>query len=301
MTYMTVCSVAGLTDPELVERVKARLEQIDVDGMVSPACVEEYLTGSRKTSFPLLQYTERTDRFAQGLLDGHVGLLVDGLPLGYLLPVDAGYLMTSEEDRGVDYLSASMLRVLRWAALLIALLLPGMYIAMATFQPEMLPTPLLRAIIESKQNVPFSTVVEVLGLLVAFELLQQAGIHLPQAIGQSVSIIGGLVVGTAAVEASLISPAALIVAAASGICGFVLPGRDFSDAIRIWRLILSVTAACAGLFGLTAGTIALLIRLSGLKSLGRPYLAGMKLTRPRLVTDQYRDPALHPENTRRQR
>jgi len=300
LTHLTVCSIEGLTDPELVERVMTRLDSIDVDGMVSPACTEEYLTGNRKTAFPLLQYTERTDRFAQGLLDGRVGVLVDGLPLGYLLPVDAGYLMTSEEDRGTDYLSASMLRLLRWVALLLALLLPGLYIAMATFQPEMLPTPLLRAIIESKENVPFSTAVEVLSLLLAFELLQQAGIHLPQAIGQSVSIIGGLVVGTAAVEASLVSPAALIVSAAAGICGFVLPGRDFGDAIRIWRLVLAVTAACAGLFGLTAGGIALLIRLSALRSLGRPYLSGMKLTRPRLVTDRRRDPALHPLDEQRQ-
>jgi len=131
--------------------------------------------------------------------------------------------------------------------------------------------------------------------------LQQAGIHLPQAIGQSVSIIGGLVVGTAAVDASLVSPAALIVAAAAGICGFVLPTRDFADAIRIWRLLLAVAAACAGLFGLTAGVLVLLIRLSGMTSLGRPYLAGARLTRPRLVTDKFRDPELNPEDLRRQR
>ena len=200
----------------------------------------------------------------------------------------------------MDYLSASLVRLLRWAALLTALLLPGLYIALSTFQPEMLPTPLLRAIIESKENVPFSTAVEVLGLLLAFELLQQAGIHLPQAIGQSVSIIGGLVVGTAAVDASLVSPAALIVAAASGICGFVLPARDLSDAVRLWRLLLALTAACAGLFGLTVGALALLVRLAGLQSLGRPYLAGARLVRPRLVTEKYRDPALHPEDLRRQ-
>lgn len=228
-------------------------------------------------------------------------MLVDGLPLAYLLPVDLGCLMRSEEDRGMDYLSATLVRLLRWAALLLALLLPGLYIAMATFQPEMLPTPLLRAVIESKRNVPFSTVVEVLGLLLAFELLQQAGIHLPQAIGQSVSIIGGLVVGTAAVDASLVSPAALIVAAASGICGFVLPERDFSDAVRLWRLLLSAAAAAAGLFGLSVGTVALVMRLSALRSLGRPYLAGVRLTRSRLVTEKFRDPSLHPQDERRQK
>ena len=300
LTKVTVCSIAGLTDPELVARIVSRLEAIDIDGLVSPAAVEEYLTGSRETAFPLIQYTERTDRLAQGLLDGRVAVLVDGLPLGYLLPVDTGCLMRSPEDRGMDYLSASLVRLLRWAALLTALLLPGLYIALSTFQSEMLPTPLLRAIIESKENVPFSTAVEVLGLLLAFELLQQAGIHLPQAIGQSVSIIGGLVVGTAAVDASLVSPAALIVAAASGICGFVLPARDLSDAVRLWRLLLALTAACAGLFGLTVGALALLIRLAGLQSLGRTYLAGARLVRPRLVTEKYRDPALHPEDLRRQ-
>lgn len=301
LTHVTVCSIEGLTDPSLVERVKARIESIDIDGLVSPAAVEEYLTGSRETAFPLLQYTERTDRFAQGLLDGRVGVLVDGLPLGYLLPVDAGYLMTSPEDRGVDFLSASVQRLLRWTALLVTLLLPGLYIAMSTFQPEMLPTPLLRSIIESKKNVPFGTAVEVIALLLAFELLQQAGIHLPQAIGQSVSIIGGLVVGTAAVEASLVSPAALIVAAAAGICGFVLPDRDFADAIRLWRLLLAVSASCAGLFGLTAGVIALVIRLTALTSLGRPYLGGAKLTRPLLSREKYRDPTLHPRDLRNQR
>lgn len=301
LTMVTICSVYGLTDPELVARVRARLSSIDIDGLIDPSAVEEYLTGSRKTAFPLLQYTERTDRFAQSLLDGRVGVLVDGLPLGYLLPVDLGLLMTSEEDRGVDYLSASMIRILRWGALAISLLLPGLYIAMSTFQPEMLPTPLLQAIIESKTNVPFSTVVEVIGLLLAFELLQQAGIHLPQAIGQSVSIIGGLVVGTTAVDASLVSPAALIVAAAAGICGFVLPTRDFADAIRLCRLLLAVCAACAGLFGLTAGVIFLLIRLSGISSLGRPYLGGIRFTRPRLVIDKFRDAILHPEDLRRQR
>ena len=301
LTHVTVCSLDGLTDPALVARVKERVASIDVDGFLSPAAVEEYLTGSRETAFPLLQYTERTDRFAQALLDGRVGVLVDGLPLGYILPVDVGYLMRSPEDRGVDFLSASAQRLLRYAALLVTLLLPGLYIAMSTFQPEMLPTPLLRAIIESKKDVPFGTAVEVIALLLAFEILQQAGLHLPRAIGQSVSIIGGLVVGSAAVEASLVSPAALIVAAAAGICGFVLPTRDFSDAIRLWRLLLAVSAACAGLFGLTAGVIALVIRLAALSSLGRPYLAGAKLTRPLLVCEKFRDPALHPQDLRRQR
>ena len=132
---------------------------------------------------------------------------------------------------------------------LAALLLPGLYVAMATYHQEMIPTKLLLAIIDSKQEVPFDTVFEVIGLLAAFELLQEAGLHLPQAIGTAVSIIGGLVVGTAAVDAKLVSPAALIVSAAAGICGFALPSRDLSDAVRIWRFALTAMAGAAGLHG----------------------------------------------------
>ena len=308
LTNVTVAYLDGLTDPSLVEKMKRRLAEIDIDGLVTPAAVEEYVTGSRPTAFPLLQYTERTDRFAQALLDGRVGLLVDGLPLGYLAPVDLSYLMTSAEDRGTDFLSASCVRVLRYLALLAGLLLPALYVAMAAFHPEMLPTQLLQSVIESKHSVPFPTIFEVLGLLVAFELLQEASVSLPQSIGQSLSIIGGLVVGTAAVEAKIISPAALIVVAAAGICGFAMPGRGFADALRLWRFLLAVLASLAGLFGLTMGALCLLVHLSELESLGQPYLApfsgvsgARSLLRVRLVKNKFRDAALHPQDVRNQR
>lgn len=307
LTNVSVVWLEGITNRDLVERMKERLKQIDIDGLISPASVEEYVTGSRATAFPLLQYTERTDRFCQGILEGRVGLLVDGLPQGYLAPVDIGSLMGSAEDRSVDPVSASCIRVLRYAALLLSLLLPGVFIAMVTFHHEMLPLQLLRAIIESKQAVPFPTAVEVLALLIAFELLQESGIHLPQAIGQAVSIIGGIVVGTAAVEAKLISPAALIVVSIAGVCGFVQPNRDLAEAVRVWRFLLAGLGAVGGLFGVTVGAIGLLIHLSGLTSLGVSYLAPFseggspKILRQRLVNDKYRDRALKPEDGRNQR
>lgn len=308
LTKVTVCWIDRLTDPELPRRMQERLSSIDIDGALSPAAIEEYVTGSRRTAFPLLEYTERTDHFCQGLLDGQVGLLADGLPLGYLAPVGLGRLMRSPEDRATDFFSASMLRLLRYAALGVSLLLPALYAAMAMFHQQMLPTKLLLSIIESKQNVPFSTLLEVLGLLCAFELLQQAGLHLPQAVGTAVSIIGGLVVGTAAVDAKLVSPAALIVTASSGICGFTLPNRELSDAVRLWRFVLTVLAGLWGLFGVTVGLLLLLTELAGLESLGRSYLSPFgraevkgALVRPRLVRQKWRDGALKPMDNQNQR
>lgn len=307
LTNVSVVWLKGITNPELVERMKARLDEIDIDGFITPSAVEEYVTGSRATSFPLMQYTERPDKFCQGILAGRAGLLVDGLPLGYLAPADLGYLMESPEDQSRDYLSASGIRILRYGALLLSLLLPGFYIALAVFHQEMIPLPLLRAMIESKQAVPFSTSVEVLGLLIAFELLQESGIHLPQAVGQSVSVIGGIVVGTAAVEAGLISPAALIAVSIAGICGFALPNRDLAEAVRLWRMILAGAAAVGGLFGVTVGLICLLIHLSGLICLGVPYLApfsqmeNIELVRKRLLSQKYRQKRLRPADRRRQK
>ncbi len=304
LTNVTVAWVEGITNPELVQRMKDRLSSIDIDGFLTPAAVEEYVTGSRATAFPLMQYTERSDRFCHGLLQGRVGLLVDGIPLGYLAPVDVGYLMASPEDLSKDYVSASCIRVLRYAGLLLSLLLPGIYIAMANFHQEMIPLPLLRAIIESKESVPFSTTLEVLGLLLAFEILQETGVHLPQSIGQAVSIIGGIVVGTAAVEAKIISPVALIVASTAGVSGFVLPNRDFADAIRVWRFGIAALGALAGLFGVTVGLLLLLIHLSGLTSLNVSYLAPFSdpsrgpLLRQRLAERKLRDLRLNPKDWR---
>lgn len=305
LTNVAVVWIEGITNPELVRRMKDRLAAIDVDSFLSPAAVEEYVTGSRATAFPLLQYTERPDRFSQGLLDGRVGILVDGLPLAYLVPVDLGYLLESPEDRSRDFISASCIRVLRYGAFVLSLLLPAVYIALVMYHRQWLPPKLIDTILNSSQPRPFTTATEVLGLLIAYELIQEAGIHLPQAIGQSISMIGGIVVGTAAVEAGLIAPMVLIVVSVTGICGFVLPNRDLAQAVRVWRFGIGILGMLMGIWGVGLGVGILLMHLASIRSLGLPYLiptpAGRGIFRRRLVKEKNRDRRLGVKDRKNQK
>ena len=303
ITNVSVVWIDGITNSELVVRMKRRIESIDIDGLLSPSAVEEYITGSRATAFPLLQYTERADTFCRGLLDGRVGVLVDGLPLGYLAPTDLGYLMQSPEDRSRDYVSATCVKLLRWAALLIDLLLPGLYVAMAMYHSNLLFPELRNTVMGGIEQIPFSPGGEAIAMLIAFELLQESGIHLPQSIGQSVSTIGGIVVGSAAVDAGLISPVALIAVSIAGVCGFVLPNRDVANAIRFWRFIIALLAWAAGLAGVAVAFGILMIHLSCLKSMGMPYIFVRKneLVRPRLNNQKLRNRKLFPRDEKNQK
>jgi len=302
----------GLTDPKLVAQVEQRLENIDIDALLLNGNLEEYLVDEVDTAFPMLTLTERPDRFCQGLMEGRVGILLEGIPVGYLAPGTIGTLFTTGQDSASNWMVACCVWVLRYLCVLVTLFLPGLYISAVNFHPEMIPLRLAQSINAAKTGVPFTTVFEVLIMLLAFEVLQEAGLRLPAPIGQTVSILGGLVVGSAAVEAKIVSPAVLIVVAAAGIAGYTVPSQDFSGALRIWRFVIAAAASAAGAAGVVLAGIALVCHLAGLESFGVAYLTpfsanageqveGHAVLRRPISRTKLRPAALHPRNRRNQR
>ena len=309
-TRVAVVYIDGLTDRRVAEELKARLDAVDIDGALTAGSLEEYLL-PRLSPFPQLSVTERPDRFALELLEGRAGLLADGLPLGFLTQGTLARQLKVTEDSAVHWLPASLLTLLRFGAMLLSILLPALYVCVTVYHQEMLPAKLMLSVIRSKQDVPFSMAAETLGMLLSFELLQEAGLRLPKSVGETVSIIGALIVGQSAVEAKVVSPIVVIVVALAGIAGYTMPDQDLSAALRLCRFLLTVLSLLLGLFGLTAGLILLTWYLCTLESFGTAWLAPFcegdaagllrSLLRPPLAWVKERPPELHPENERNQK
>lgn len=310
-TQVAIMFMDNIADPSTVEELARRLDALDVDALLATGTLEEYIVDSPRSPLPQLLHTERPDRFAMQLMSGRVGLLVDGLPIGLVLPASLADFMRVTGDSSKNYLVATALTCLRYLSLFVAVFLPALYVAVAMYHQEMIPTRLLLSIIDAKQHVPFSTALEIISMLVAFELLQEAGLRLPNPIGDTVSIIGALIVGQSAVEARVISPIAIIVVATSGIACYTLPSQDLGAVIRLLRMALVVAAALAGLFGVGIVLCLFLIHLSGIDSFGLSYTAPLTDGRPfplfRLLIqlpksmDKYRDANLNTPDKRRQK
>ncbi|MBQ2896510.1 MAG: spore germination protein [Oscillospiraceae bacterium] len=309
-TRVSILWLEGIARTESVEALTAALGAIDIDGVTALGDIAGYVAPRRRGMFPQFLCTERPDRLARLLLQGRVAILIDGIPQALVLPCTLPELMRVSEDRSVHAAAASAVLLLRWGALLTSLLLPALYVAVAMYHQEMIPYRLLESIIESKQNVPFSTGAEILGMLAAFSLLQEAGLRLPEQAGTTVSIIGTLIVGQSAVEARVVSPIAVIVVAFAGIAGYTAPNQQLGAAMRLWRFGLAVSTLFLGLYGLMAGLVLLLWRLCSMECWGTAYLYPLAdgeggrlraaLLRMPLRLQKYRDRPLWGRNRRRQ-
>lgn len=309
-TNVAVVYIDGLTDPDTVDEVTRRILRMDTEGILGPAALEEYICDNPYTPLPQVVTTERPDRFCMELLEGRVGILIDGLPFGYMAPGTFTQFLKVPEDEANHWVVASAMTFLRYFALCLSLFLPAFYVAIAVYHQEMIPTRLMISIIESKQDVPFTTVMEVFGILVAFELLQEAGLRLPTPVGETIGIIGALIVGQSAVEAKVISPIVIIVVATAGISGYTIPSQELSLAIRIFRFLNVIISTLLGMFGIAVSVVLFIYRLCSIESFGVTYMTPFAgrytddtggLFRKPLIWTKFRDRAFKPQNIRNQR
>ena len=308
-TRVSLMFMEGIANERTVALAAKRLDSIDTDGVAALGILEEKLSDRPYSLFPQLMHTERPDRFAMHLMDGRIGILADGIPVGLILPSTFAEFTKVTGDSSVHFAYATVLTVLRYLALLMALVLPALYVAVAMYHQEMIPAPLLTSIIQAKQNVPFSTAMEIGGMLIAFSLLQEAGLRLPDPVGDTVSIIGALIVGQSAVDAQIASPIAIIVVALSGIACYTMPSQDMASAVRIMRFCLLIAAVIAGLYGVALVSCLFILELADMDSFGVNYTSPLTdnapgglftlLVRIPRQKDKMRDPALKTADKKR--
>ncbi|MCG8483186.1 MAG: spore germination protein, partial [Clostridia bacterium] len=308
-THVSIVYLNDLTNPKIVETLKERLKTIQIDGILDSGYIDEFIEDAPYSIFSTISRSERPDTVASKILEGRVAILVDGTPIALTVPMLFIESFQSPEDYYSRSYYSSMVRMIRFVSFFISILAPGIYIAITTFHQEMIPTPLLITMVESRAGVPFPAFLECLVMVLSFEILKEAGIRLPRSVGQAVSIVGALVIGESAVSAGLIGEPMVIVIAVTAIASFVIP--DLSDISGILRLIFIGLAGLAGAYGIILGLLGMTIHLINLESFGAPFLSplipldlqGMKdaFDRFPLWTFNRRPKALKAQDTMRQK
>ncbi|MCL2576970.1 MAG: spore germination protein [Defluviitaleaceae bacterium] len=272
LTDIAVVYMNDIVRPEVLAEVERRLECIDVDGISDSGTVEQLIEESWLSPFPQVQLTERPDKAASSILEGRIAVIIDNSPFVIIVPVTLNAFFQASEDYYSRWQVMSVTRFLRFVGAFMAVALPGMYLAFALYHPSMIPLLMVSRLAEASQAVPFPAVVEIILLDAAFELLREAGIRLKSASGGTIGIVGGLIIGQASVEAGLVSPIVVIIVALTGIATFSIPSVSLVYAFRLVKYLVLILSASLGFFGLIIGMILTLIHLSGLRSVGFPYL-----------------------------
>ncbi|MHB1407962.1 MAG: spore germination protein, partial [Desulfitobacteriaceae bacterium] len=265
--------IQGIANRKIVAEVRSRLARINVDRLLATGSVSEMITDSPLSPFPTHQVTERPDRLTSALLDGRIGIFLDGTPIVMMAPAVFWDFLKSPDDYTENPYFVSIVRLIRLSSHLVALLLPGAYLAVTTFHLEMLPQSLAVIIAGARTRTPFPTVVELLAMELMIEVLREAGLRMPGAFGQTLSIVGALVIGESAVTAGLIEPIIVVIVAFSTLASFVVPGYNAAISLRVLRFPLILLSAVLGFFGLLLGAMFYLMHLVSLRSFGVPYFA----------------------------
>ncbi|MBW7454985.1 spore germination protein [Paenibacillus sepulcri] len=271
-TPVGIMYVKGIADDSLIEELSIRLDAISIDGVLESGYIEELISDQKITPFPTIFYNERPDVIAAGLLEGRIAILVDGTPFVLMAPATFNVFFQAAEDYYQRYDISTFLRMLRFLSFAMALMLPSVYVAIVGYHQEMIPTPLLLKLAAQREGVPFPAYVEAFMMEIIFEVLREAVVRMPIAVGNTISIVGGLVIGQSVVEAGFFSPAVVIIVSLTAITSFVSPAYNLAIAARLLRFGLLIAAASLGFYGIALIVLALLLHLTSLRTLGVPYL-----------------------------
>lgn len=279
-TRVAIMYMDGVARASTIDALRTRVSSLDVAALTDIGQIEQLIEDSPSSLVPQHLMTERPDRAASCLLDGQVLLLCDGSPLALIAPVTLFHLIHASDDTNMRWEYGTFIRIVRVAGMLLSMLLPGLYLALVLFHPEVIPLGLLTSIMETHAKVPFPTVIEVLTLVLSFDLIQESATRVPGALGSTLGIVGALILGEAAVSADIISPILVIVVALTGLGNYAVPDYQLSVALRILRLLFIFAGSVAGLFGLSLAALFCMTYICGLTSLGEPFMAPIAPYRP---------------------
>lgn len=286
-TSVAMMYLNGTAKQEVIDEVRRRLEAIDFDSILESGYIENLIEEHTFTPFPTMFNTERPDTVASHILEGRIAVFVDGTPFVLIAPTSFFMFFQSAEDYYHRSDVSSAIRLIRYISLFISMFGPSIYIAAITFHQELIPTPLLLSLAAQRESVPFPALVEALIMEISFEILREAGIRMPRAIGQAVSIVGALVLGQAAVQAGIVSSAMVIVVALTGISSFTTPAFNAALSIRLLRFSVMICAAFLGFYGIVIFSIMLTAHMCALRSFGEPYMSPLTPLNPEKLKDTF--------------
>lgn len=271
-TKINVAFMTDIVDMDRVKKIINRIKKIDIDGVLDSGYIRDFIDDGSQTFFPKIRSTERPDLAASSLLEGKVVILVENTPFVLITPSVLIEYLHTPEDYYQKAQNINVTRVLRFIAFVLTIITPAFYVAITTFNQEMIPNELLISLAIQQAGVPFPTAFEVLMMMITFEILRECDIRIPNPMGAAVSIVGALVLGEAAVSAGIVSPIVIIVVSITAICGLLFTDIDFVNALRIWRFIFLAFATIAGMIGIVISIILLIIKLSDIEIDKVPYL-----------------------------
>lgn len=286
-TPIGIMYIKGLADENVLADLRERLKAIDIDGILETNYIEELISDQKWTLFPTVAHNERPDVIAGYLLEGRIAILVDGTPFALAIPAPLNSFFQAAEDYYQRYDISTFLRMLRFVSFIIALLMPSIYVAIVSYHQEMIPTPLLIKLAAQREGVPFPAYLEAFIMEFIFEILREAVLRMPSAAGNTISIVGALVIGQSVVEAGIMSPSIVIVVSLTAISSFVTPAYSVGFAARLLRFLLLLASSTLGFYGIGLVILIVLLHLSNLRTFGMPYLKPIAPFFPRDMKDTF--------------